>query len=148
MISFIQKLWYRFRLWLLGFEFDRILGTGSNSKGQSVVSWRIWYENGTAFGPSHGTWNEAPIDGIVHILLFHFDGSVSHLGKKDFYWCHDFGYGKVFIGDDDRNRFMRRFPFVKWGCAATPQKVHDAKRQAQTLAYKWGRLRKIQGQSK
>jgi hypothetical protein len=32
-------------------------------------SWRIYYSDGTAFGNEQGTWEEAPLDGVVMVVL-------------------------------------------------------------------------------
>ena len=49
-----------------------------------------------------------------------------------------------YTGEDDRNGFIRRSRYVKWGCKTAPLNRARAKSEAQFLANNLGRFRKIQ----
>lgn len=48
------------------------------------VQWRIFYANGSAFGSEQGSWEEAPLDGVVLVAVRRGDRVDYHTGADQY----------------------------------------------------------------
>ena len=90
------------------------------------MSWTIWYDDGTSFSSESGSWDDAPVDGILFVLETFEDGrKLVHMGS-DYYVLKDgdiMDFSAVHL-----ERHLREVPgwkFGRWASSEVYAKAHE-----------------------
>src|SRR5215204_1437335 len=83
-------------------------------------SFRIYYANGTTYGSEDGTWNDAPLDGVLVIVVKDGERTEFHSGN-DFYAMlgQDEGEDTVAPTHDLVTLAHEQCPWIKYGVWTT-----------------------------
>jgi hypothetical protein len=89
------------------------------------VRWRIYYAGGGAFGSEQGSWDEAPLDGVLFVAVEYADGRVERHSGADFYALLD---GNTVASTGEITSILReRAPWIKYGVWSTHADLERAR---------------------
>ncbi len=90
------------------------------------ASWAIWYDDGSRFTSQEGSWEEAPVDGVLFVLETFEDGKkLVHMGA-DYYVLKDDGI--IDFSTVHLERHLRQIPgwkFGRWASDEVFQQAHE-----------------------
>lgn len=75
-----------------------------------MVFFKIYYDNGTTYSSEDGSWNDAPLDGIIFVIEINGEKVNVHSGN-DFYYLED----DTIASTGDLNPLLRKMKFIKFG---------------------------------
>jgi hypothetical protein len=74
--------------------------------------WRIYYDNGSVFGAEDGSWDQAPAEGVICVVV-QVGEAVTFYAGADFYWR--FAEDGSIAATSDLGPLLRTLGLVKFG---------------------------------
>ena len=87
--------------------------------------WKIYYDNGQTYSSDDGSWDDAPLDGVLFVVEVAKGGKVNVLSGNDFYLRID----DTVMATGDMNALLRRFPFIKYGRWVSHRRFEETSEQ-------------------
>jgi len=87
-----------------------------------MVTWRIYYDNGSTFDSEDGAWEDAPLDGVICIVRKDGDRVEFHSGHDHYLRADDDG---TIMPTHDLGPWLRSLRVVKFG-RYTSHRIHEA----------------------
>lgn len=106
-----------------------------------VIGWRIWYADGTSISSRESSWEDAPDDGVLFVMVYRDGGYRMTMLGNDWYFrapdIHGFGMIYGHQNGDTKAEILRRYPgaVIKRGKWVSDE--HMEKVNAEALAAVW-----------
>lgn len=94
--------------------------------------WAIYYDDGSIFTSEDGTWNDAPLDGVLFVLQKVGDRAIPQSGA-DFYYLID----DTVAATGDLGPFLRSLKIIKFGRWTSIKKYEAVSRRVAEDAKSW-----------
>ena len=95
------------------------------------MDWKIYYADETTFSSGDGTWEEAPLDEVVCIIMRSAETGRQIWCDEEYYYNMPGGAPNEIYGSDDMmQQLRRRARWLKYGVCLPKEKYNDIIKRA------------------
>ena len=92
------------------------------------MKWCIWYDDGSTFHSGQGSWEDAPVDGVLIVMEYKEDSKLVHMGS-DYYLMRDGTIMGVALAHIDRHIRLGiekdAAKFGRWATTEVWERAHE-----------------------